>query len=901
MTTRGRKKLTLAAVLAGIDPKRTVEQWDALLVGALPEPGDAPGEACGGAENALAGQGAGTGQGDTENGPQRAGKGTWPCTPKNGPQRAGKGSHGTTKERQRLGTENGPQRAGRGRKPGRIGKPDALGLRHIVSMALTGDPLSRGRHTHDGAVDALDQYGMTKRAVYELVTKGDTQWFEQTIALLWSPKTRRKHTLATRTKSPKEGQPGKFRSIDAPAERARAMSWHVLDEITPRAKKHLGDNLIAYRQIEDVSRGLGLPDRVTIQDIFALKVQPHLRAKPFVVRVDLEDAFGNLPHGAIHEALKEIGLDRWSRNLVLDLVSIHARESNGKVTTSPGKGISLGNPLSPLVFNLTFGLLLRKVTAGSPWVAFAYGDDLVLLAASYEGAVTAFAKFREEAEKLKFKVRPLVVEKTDVKGTRIINTHVEPVELIKIFAVSPTGIALTDRHREKLVEVLKAKGVRSTTGARRVSTLKSVCKAFLRQLVGEATGTPRPVRGSSSTGEGVVLPLPDRDPDRGSPSTARDPEGSPSTDPAGPSQVLTGTSGNNNRLEGHRPGPAAPPSPSGAGGTTLASAGVTGTDSPLIGPPAAEEGSPYVASVPMSSSSGSGASSACVDVTATAPRLAREAVHNARVSIGGVHASDDILRPVTGAMRETAAPRRPTEAAAVSSSVTGLNPDHIKTLRDGRRLKVGDTYEGKKLDLTFLGDLDTHRRGEAFRQCLRVGSHHGVTLVVVPPGASWLAEFNLAGRPTIAGWKLCQRTYDAGWLHLKLRRVKPEAVMPPAAPPPDAELVIERVWPDCSTPTTYHVVHRHGEDREHTTRTEAGTLVNATALLVVAKLIAEKAPATVVLPATRGWSALLVTGTAKGGAAKGPRHVALHDAIKILSGWGWRMSESVGWVLGNRW
>lgn len=765
----------------------------------------------------------------------------------------------------------------------RLKKPDGFTLRQVAWKSLTGDPLSRGGHAHRGSVDHPDQNGRTKRDVYEATLASDRSWFDRVAKEGWSRETRRGLLLATRTYLLKEGQSVKSRAIDVPSEAARILSQYVLDQIEPEAEKHLADTVIGFRNIGDVSHGLELPKGATIQDVFALRVQRELKNWPFVVLVDLEDAFGNLPHGAIHEALKEIGLNRRDRQRVLDLVSIRAREPNGTITRSPGKGISQGNPLSPLVFNMTFGYLLRKVTAGNPWWSFSYGDDLVLLARDHEGAVAAFTKFNTEATKLRFKVRELVTTDTAegtpaCKGTRIYDTRVQAVPLIKTFLVNTTGIALTRKHARMLVEALRAKGIQNITGARRASTYKSVSKRFLRSLLGrddEDLPDPGPLR--STVGEET------------------------------PSSSLTAFGSGRSTPQGGRD-PVSNPVVREAS-STPSGMDDTGIRSPLSCRSSPER-SPLVAVSPLGAHPSEVGSITDLGRTATAPGESLGFHAHGKVPEGGVPNATVVgaENPVTGEEGTGASHRPTTGDAPVPRSVSQLAPEDIDALRAGRRLKVGDHYRGKVLDLAFLGELDVRLRGEAFRQCLRVGSFGGVTRLMVPPGASWIAEFELAGRPHVEGWRLCHRVYDRGMLHLTFRRVVPELVTTERRrPPPAADLVVERVRAAKDTRDTYRIVYRRNGVRGVTSETVMGVLRPATALLAVAKLVVAMAPTTVVLPATSGWPGHLVDDRKDAKRSHGDKpttraaHVALFDAIKMLRGWQWTSDRRRGgWLVGVR-
>ena len=127
--------------------------------------------------------------------------------------------------------------------------------------------------------------------------------------------------------------------------------------------------------------------------------------------LDLKNAFGSVPHEAIHATLSHMGLPVELINLIKDLytnTSSTFQTNEGVTDLIPIlAGVKQGCPLSPILFNLTLELLTRAVLAkakakakekvqerineipatiyGIPFSILAYADDLVLVRISTKG------------------------------------------------------------------------------------------------------------------------------------------------------------------------------------------------------------------------------------------------------------------------------------------------------------------------------------------------------------------------------------------------------------------------------------------------------------------------------------------------------------------------------------
>lgn len=637
-----------------------------------------------------------------------------------------------------------------------LAPPDGLALLQVALRTVAGDPLTRRGRSHHGSVIRVDEQGHTKRAVYDAVMACDVAYFDDVAKRGRNRRTRRAMLRATRVLQPKEGREGRpkeYRPIDIPSERGRILSNDVFDQIESAVERCLANSVIGFRSPGDVDGGIKLARGTTIQDVFAMRVQRELRDRPYAVLVDLPDAFGNLPHRVVLAALKEVGLSRRDARLVRDLVTINAREANGGIVTSrmiaKGRvGISQGASLSSLVFNLAFNHLLRRVRAHGPWLSFCYGDDLVLLAKDHTEAQAAFATFRREAGDLGFKIRGLVTDPTDKtsKGTRIFDTCTEALPLIKSYLVTPKTIDITGKTLATTMEAIERHKVTSISHAQKVSPSKCISKVFLRRLV-ERKGTDHGQdRGLTPTATPMA-------PASAEPETL---SGDVKSSTQGESYLsLPGCSAGSGAPTSDRIDmePAPTPSCTATGETLPAAATTTTGDSP------------------------SGVGIVSVDPTASSPGIPPGEQQIGRVFEGGtpsVGTREPVTRVLMGASRSHH------RDAPIALTVTVLDPDHRQTLQEGRRLTVGDLYQGRCLDLGFMGEVPARLQGEVLRQCLRLSSRRGRASLVVPVGALWVAAMELAGDPFIDGWKVTSRKYIQGQLVLTFKRSSSREVWPPA-------------------------------------------------------------------------------------------------------------------------
>lgn len=119
----------------------------------------------------------------------------------------------------------------------------------------------------------------------------------------------------------------------------------------------------------------------------------------YLCAIDLEDAFGKVPHSLIRLALERKGFDKSIINMILATykntqtrILIPNKGLSSKITFNTG--VKQGCPLSPVLFDLCIDMLLEKLDKqihdgynfnGMNISAQAYADDLILISESESG------------------------------------------------------------------------------------------------------------------------------------------------------------------------------------------------------------------------------------------------------------------------------------------------------------------------------------------------------------------------------------------------------------------------------------------------------------------------------------------------------------------------------------
>ena len=120
-----------------------------------------------------------------------------------------------------------------------------------------------------------------------------------------------------------------------------------------------------------------------------------------------------------------------------------------------GRGIEQGNPLSSMTMNLVLAPIFTAIETSINVRAFSYLDDIYLMAPTADVAQKAFKIFKQVARSRGFKnVRRLwrPGDPTDTKLSRIIDTRLEMIPVLKTFEVDALGISL---DLEKVTELRK--------------------------------------------------------------------------------------------------------------------------------------------------------------------------------------------------------------------------------------------------------------------------------------------------------------------------------------------------------------------------------------------------------------------------------------------------------------
>jgi hypothetical protein len=201
--------------------------------------------------------------------------------------------------------------------------------------------------------------------------------------------------------------------------------------------------------------------------------------------------------------LKELGICHGDRRTIIDVVRIRTTTRAGRLLRPRHAGIEQGNPMSPTIFNLVMSAILGRVEDKSGCHAASYGDDIILVANSQAAAELAFRTFVEVTQDLGFRnVRPLG---SVGKASRIFNTDLEPVPLIKTFRVSSRNIGLVDSKLEELRTRIGDRQL-SLRQIRRLNKWKVLSKKSIRPLAKFwQGGTPETSGSHSLIGEAEII------------------------------------------------------------------------------------------------------------------------------------------------------------------------------------------------------------------------------------------------------------------------------------------------------------------------------------------------------------------------------------------------------------
>ena len=362
-------------------------------------------------------------------------------------------------------------------------------LRAATHSATGSDPLDPFAYVHRGSPDRMDRNGDTKRRVHKSALDGDFKFFQRWTDILSGDSVWLDCMVSTRTVIKKDDD-DKLRPIDIPSEMKRAYALVIRQRMVAVLKKKYGtawlsDSVIGFRSITDFPDFARRKDGPTIQDVFASRVYMLSKKHPWIVSLDQTDAFGNLPHQAIKFVLQEHGMCKPEIRRLIELVRIRSWH-NGKKLWCQGYGIEQGNPLAPLVFNIVHSYIAEEL-AKNGIQSYFFGDDIVLGSDSEPAAIRAFQEsYLGISTRLGFKnIRPIGEGR---KATKLYNTRLESIPLLKTFEVNQSGIRLNPGKARALLATIKGKP--TLKKLRRRTTYKTISKAFLEELLKQPNGVP---------------------------------------------------------------------------------------------------------------------------------------------------------------------------------------------------------------------------------------------------------------------------------------------------------------------------------------------------------------------------------------------------------------------------
>ena len=114
-----------------------------------------------------------------------------------------------------------------------------------------------------------------------------------------------------------------------------------------------------------------------------------LDGRPWVVKIDLADCFGNIPHRPLLAAVNRRIHDFAVRQLLKRFLQVEvvSQSNSGLRQVSKPQGLLQGSPLSPLLANVyldAFDQAARQSRSAGRFVR--YGDDIAIFAATRQGA-----------------------------------------------------------------------------------------------------------------------------------------------------------------------------------------------------------------------------------------------------------------------------------------------------------------------------------------------------------------------------------------------------------------------------------------------------------------------------------------------------------------------------------
>ncbi len=636
-------------------------------------------------------------------------------------------------------------------------------VERAVYSIVSGDAIEGGLGHHRGHPDQPDQAAVTKRQVADAAARGDRDYILKVVAGVFHGQVRR---LPSSRVTITDKRSGKRRDIDMPPQGLRPILVLANADLVwlIQIKKALPDTVISYRSLKEIPAYAG-GGGATIQDQFAGLVARLLpEYGPFAVSIDLKDHFGQLPHQAIHAALRALGLTRGPRRHLVEVARINSRWASGKrVKTTKGFGIEQGNNLSATLSNLVMGLVTRMLLKRGVQSAM-YGDDIVLFATTHEGAERAFRVFAEIVAELGFtNVRPLG---TGPKESWIYDTTETALPLIRTYEVrlvdSVAKVGLNSSKLELVRAHLNEHDINSPTpkqvrrAARRLTAATNISKSWMREVgllppVSDSTSSPQSSAGRETPVEEPKTPSPTRA--AGQPGWG----GAPHDHQA---PVDDGWEDSE---------PSVSPSVGGEGGATFVGAVVDVATCRCV-----SETVPVDAGRPKSSVT----HSTCVETAGASTPVTST---KSRASTGNnlLPQADGPNRG--GALRSEA----PLQACAGEVDGIGTSTSPVPVLaRDVRELisqlisgeppKLDETVKGAVIDLAACSDqlraISPDQRVMVVNWLLQAIAIENTASVIYHPGDRWTHDDRLLGGEADRAWRRDSERYSTAGVLLTLRR-----------------------------------------------------------------------------------------------------------------------------------
>jgi hypothetical protein len=727
-------------------------------------------------------------------------------------------------------------------------------LRATVYSAVGGDPLALFKCAHRGSPDHVDRNGWSKRLIYDRAQAGDHKFFRRWAEILQGDSVWLDYMVSTRTAIKKDDD-DKLRPIDIPSEMKRAYALVIRQRMVAVLKKKYGKawlsgSVIGFRAIADFPDFARRNDGPTIQDVFASRVCMLSKKHPWIASLDQTDAFGNLPHQAIKFVLQEHGMCKPEIRRLIELVRIRSWH-NGKKLWCQGYGIEQGNPLAPLVFNIVHSYIAEELAKNGIQSCF-FGDDIVLGSDSEPAAIRAFQEsYLGISTRLGFKnIRPIGEGR---KATKLYDTRLDSVPLLKTFEVNQNGIRLTPGKARALLASIKGKP--TLKKLRRRSTYKTISKAFLEELLNQPNGVPE-TNDTEDRMESLEASLVNKEnhTERLSPLGKAD-EGAEAK--CSSQDDMTASIKDGSLVEAE----------SALNGSLLVGPYIESND---VGPTGNVFTAPTNPEIQVSDGRQNGRREILRDHAepGVTPRNGGEAV--------------DHHRPLPSSVKP--------ERMHLEQFALGATPD----LGDRYRPN-GQTGEPIMLDLRGLSHAIAERKFQthAVMRLCRAASVRGRVQVLVHPSDPCVYDSRILGGDADPRYRLARRrtNFDSGGIVLELRRrvVKKREVRV-LSPPQPADLIVRAVRPTKDYRKLRVVLESEGQ--RNTRSIKVDTLNPAIAkLAATAEALKSYRINTVTIPATGMAQELLRDKPIRA------RNVALADAMKQLSHWSWKKKGD--WLLGT--